>query len=139
MLPTFADTAIKVYTYLTPAYNGTARDPDISSFQTDFRSIQVLTTAVFHNVRSISQATFILHSGVTQLQFSAFILFFSCLSRFRYFFRQFYALTSHHLPPFCLSNGFFRSDLSIKALYFSYHSHMPWVPAIPLSLIWLCK
>jgi hypothetical protein len=62
VLPTFADTAVKVYTYLTPAYNGTVRDPDISSFQTDFRSIQVLTTAVFRSVRSISQAPFILHS-----------------------------------------------------------------------------
>jgi len=48
VLPTFAVTAVKVYTFLTPACNGTARDPDISSFQTDFRSIQALTTAVFH-------------------------------------------------------------------------------------------
>ena len=70
MLPTFAAAAVRVHTYLTPAYNGTARDPDISSFPTDFRSIQILTTAVFRSVRSISQATFILHSGVTQLQFS---------------------------------------------------------------------
>ena len=123
MLPTFAATAVEVYTYLTPACNGTARDPDISSFQTDFRSIQVLTTAVFHSVRSISQAAFILHSGATQLQLPTFILFFFCLSPFRYFFQQFYALTSLYLPPFCLSDGFFRSDLSIKTLYFSYHSY----------------
>jgi hypothetical protein len=63
-----------------------------------------------------------------------FYLIFFCLSLFRYFFQQFYALTSLRLPPFCLSNGFSRSDLLIKALYFSYHSyavgphpyHFPW-------------
>jgi len=137
VLPAFFVTAVKVYTYLTPAYNGTARDPDISSFQTDFPfdtgtyncSIPQCTvhiTGHFHPPQWSNTATVLFY-----------LIFFSAFRFLDIFFQQFYALTC--LPPFCLSNGSFRSDLSIKALYFSHHSHMPWVPAIPLSLIWLRK